>query len=560
MGAGNAAAAPTAEPQPPGVDVTRPRTLGASHRLGGPHRGVSLRGIPTRLAAAVAAGLLLMLAFPPYGWWPCAALGVGLLALATRGVRPRGGALIGLTAGAAFFGPLLHWTGIYVGPLPWLILAATQAAYVAGLGALLALLSRLPLRWWTPGVALAWVLQEGVRDREPYGGFPWGRLGFSQADAPAAHLARWAGVPLVTAATALTGALLAAALVVALRGRVLPALGAALLAVLVAGLPAAIPVAPPSGKTVTIAVVQGNVPRLGLDFNAQREAVLRDHVTATHELAERVRLGQAPRPDLVIWPENSSDIDPFGDPSAYALITHAVREIGVPVLVGAVLSGPGNDVSNTGIVWDPRTGPASGPHGRYVKRHPVPFAEYIPMRSVARIFSSAVDRVQHDFAKGRTVGALDLASPAGTVRLADVICFEVGYDGIVQDAVRAGGSVLVVQTNNATFGRTPQTYQQLQMSRLRSLETGRWSLVAATSGVSAVVAPDGRVAQRTGVFTAGVLEAQVRLATPGQQTLATRVGPWPEAAMSGLALLVGVAAWRRRRALRGSPATTGAAA
>jgi apolipoprotein N-acyltransferase len=315
----------------------------------------------------------------------------------------------------------------------------------------------------------------------------------------------------------------------------------------VAVAPALVPVAQPAGRTVTVALVQGNVPRMGLDFNAQREAVLKNHAAETHVLAERVRRGEVPRPDLVIWPENSSDIDPFENPDAYRIIDDAVRDVGVPVLIGAVLSGPGPDhVSNSGIVWDPETGPASGPHGRYVKRHPVPFAEYIPLRPIARLVSSDVNLVARDFAKGTTVGALDVPATGGAVRLGDVICFEVGYDGIVNDAVRAGGSVLVVQTNNATFGRTPQTEQQLEMSRLRSLETGRWSLVAATSGVSAVVTPGGHVAQKTGLFTSDVLVSRIRLAAPAQETLATRLGVGPEAAMCLLAGILALAGWRRR--------------
>src|SRR5207253_2304112 len=101
----------------------------------------------------------------------------------------------------------------------------------------------------------------------------------------------------------------------------------------------------------------------------QRAAVLRNHVDATLQLAAAVKAGQVSRPDLVIWPENASDLDPYTDTDAYQVIDKTVRAVGVPVLVGAVTDGPGRFVSNRGIVWDPVTGAGA----TYVKRHPVPF-------------------------------------------------------------------------------------------------------------------------------------------------------------------------------------------
>ncbi|RJK93196.1 apolipoprotein N-acyltransferase [Vallicoccus soli] len=488
-----------------------------------------------RLLAAAGTGAALTLAFPPYDLWWVASLCVAALALLTRGATPRRGALLGLLAGLGFFVPLLHWSGVYVGPVPWLVLAAVQALYLVPLGAASALVQRLPA--WPLWVAALWVGQEALRTRWPYGGFPWGRLAFSQADAPTLGLAAAGGAPLVTAAVALAGALLAAA-VLALRGA-RPARGAAAgagaLAAVLAGL--AVPVlqpAPADGPTVRVALVQGGVPRLGLDFNAQRQAVLRNHVDATRRLAADVRAGRVPAPDLVVWPENASDVDPFRDPSAAALISGAVDDVGVPVLVGTLVGAGPDHVENTGVVWTPGEGPGE----RYVKQHPVPFAEYIPLREVARVFSDDVDRVGRDMVAGDRTGVLQV----GPATVADVICFETGYDGLVRDAVAGGGQVVVVQTNNATFGRTPQTEQQLVMTRLRAVEHARTGLVVATSGVSAVIAPDGAVLDRAEVFTAETLHAEVPLSST--LTLATRAGAWPELALTlaGLAALAAAAA------------------
>lgn len=488
-------------------------------------------GRVSTLLAALAAGLLLAAAFAPLGLWPAAPAGVAVLALSVRGATARRGAVAGLVCGLGLFLPLLQWSGAVAGPAAWIALALSQAAFLAPMGAALALTARLP-GWPVWGAAL-WVGQEALRDRLPFGGFPWGRLAFSQGASPLTPLAALGGAPLVSFAVALLGGLLALLAVRPSRPALAAAGGPALVLVLLAVL---MPT-PTGGPTTRVAVVQGNVPRLGLDAFAQRATVLHNHADATHRLAEDVRAGREPRPDLVVWPENASDLDPYTDAQAYALIEDAVRDIGVPVLVGAVVEGPGDKVSNTGIVWDPVTGPGA----TYVKQHPVPFGEYMPYRALLRTISSKVDLVPRDFAHGQHTGLLQV----GPARIGDVICFEVAYDSLVRDAVRAGGRLVVVQTNNATFGRSAETEQQLAMSRLRAVEHGRSVLVAATSGISAVIAPDGAVRQRSQVFTSDVLVADVPLRD--DSTPATRLGALPELLLALLGVgALGVALARRR--------------
>jgi apolipoprotein N-acyltransferase len=433
----------------------------------------------------------------------------------------RYGAALGGLHGLGLFLPLLFWAGAIAGPPAWIALALLESAFLVPLGAGLVLVSRL--RAWPLWSACLWVAEEAARDRLPFGGFPWGRLAFSQAGSPLAPLASLGGAPLVTfAVAAVAVALVAWPRRTALLGPVL---------VLVALL---LPT-PTGGEPVTVAVVQGNVPRLGLDAFAQRAAVLRNHIDATRDLAAAVRAGTVQAPDLVIWPENASDLDPYTDPEAAAAIDAAVRDVGVPVLVGAVTEGPGDKISNRGIVWDPGTGPGES----YVKRHPVPFGEYIPFRSLVRRVTTKVDLVPRDFAGGSRPGVLTV----GPARLGDVICFEVAYDDLVRDVVRGGGRLLVVQTNNATFGRSGETSQQLAMGRLRAVEHGRAVLVAATSGISAVIAPDGRVQQQTEVFTREVMVATVPLRD--QQTPATRLGILPELLLVGAGIGAALVGTRR---------------
>jgi apolipoprotein N-acyltransferase len=519
---------------------------------------------PWRTALAAAGGLALFAAFPSPGVPALAALGPAALALAVRGQRVRSGLWLGLVLGLVFMVPLLSWTGIYVGPLPWLALAVTEALYFAVLGAAAALTSRLPA--WPLWAAALWVADEALRGRWPLGGFPWGRLGFSQVDGPFTALAGYGGVPLVTFAVALTGTLLAAVVLslaralrrgtgggvdgpagraTGMRAAALTAVGAVAVPLVgtVAGWPLAGPSLTEGGPTRTVAVIQGNVPRAGLDFNAQRRAVLDNHAGQTEQLAAAVARGEQDQPDLVVWPENSSDIDPYRNADAARVISRAAEAIGAPILVGAVVDSPGPFISNTGIVWDPQTGPGD----TYVKRHPVPMAEYVPARSFFRLFSSDVDRV-HDFAAGTEVGNLEI----GGAQVGDIICFEVAYDGLVSDVVDGGAGMIVVQTNNATFGFTDESEQQLAMSRLRAVEFGRTVVVAATSGISAVVAPDGSVVRRSELFTSDTFVEQI--AQRDSRTVAERLDSAPEwlltALGTGAVLAAAGSALSPRRAAR----------
>ena len=517
-----------------------------------------------RLVLALLAAVALCLAFPDAGYWFLAPVGVALLALATRGARAREGALLGLVTGLGFFGYSLSWAGIVVGVVPWLGLTVCQALFLVLLGASTAWLQGRPPRrrgHLDPAerearvrplvVALAWVAQEALRDRIPYGGFPWVRLAFSQADSPLGRLAAVAGAPGVTFAVALAGGFLAAAayrLVSAerTRGPGRPAGRRALLplaAALVVGAVGLLVPLPVDGSSGKVMAVQGNVARPGLDFNAERRQVLDNHVDATLAAAKQVAAGTRSAPDLVVWPENSSDIDPTRNPDAAARITEAVDAVQVPIVVGSLLEEPYPDVSNVSLLYVP----GQGITARYVKQHPVPFAEYIPSRDFFRRFSDKVDLVRSDFAAGdRPVVFSVPAASGGTIVAGPTICFEVAYDDLVRDNVELGANLLLVQTNNATFGYTAESTQQLAISRIRAIEHGRSVVHVSTVGVSALITPDGTPHQASTLFSQAVLSGQLPLRTA--LTVATVLGPWPEYAACGLlvALLIAATASGRR--------------
>ncbi|WP_327167515.1 apolipoprotein N-acyltransferase [Streptomyces subrutilus] len=496
-----------------------------------------------RALLAVLAGVLLYLSFAPRSLWWLAPPALALLGGCLHGRRARAGFALGLLAGLGYLLPLLVWTGEEVGPVPWLALATLEAVFIGVTGLGIALVSRLP--GWPFFAAAVWVAGEALRARAPFGGFPWGKLAFGQADGFFTPLVALGGTPLLSFAVALCGFGLYEALRV-VRGH--PLRSAAVLAALAVTAPvcaglAARPLVSDAAEdgSVTAALIQGNVPRLGLDFNSQRRQVLDNHALRTEQLAEDVKAGRVPKPDFVVWPENSSDLDPYAQPDAYAVIDKAVKAIGVPVAIGAVVAPETGPLRNTMILWDPVKGPTT----TYDKRKIQPFGERIPMRSVVRLFSSDVDRVRRDFGPGKDPGVFDMAGSG----VGMVTCFEAAFDDAVRSTVRAGAQVIAVPSNNATFGRSQMTYQQLAMDRIRAVEHSRTVLVPVTSGVSAVIRPDGSVVAQTKMFTPDALVATIPLRSGS--TPATALGPLPEYALLLLAACgLGWAALRRTRARR----------
>ncbi|WP_216910165.1 apolipoprotein N-acyltransferase [Nocardia noduli] len=513
--------------------------------------------VPARALAAVLAGVLLFGSFPPRPYWFLAPVGLAVLVLVLRAPGGlRGGFGYGMLAGLGFFLPLLPWTGIYVGPVPWLALSTVCAVFLGGFGVLARLLGRLP--GWPVWLALAWTTGEWARSSFPFGGFPWGRVAFGQADGWYLPLAMIGGAPLVGFAVALTGTA-AAALAERLwalrapgsasneaapvrasrRGIVTAAVTLAILPLAGLLLRSALPGPQDGERMITVAAIQGSVPRLGLDFNAQRRAVLDNHVRRTEELAREVAAGRVKKPDVVIWPENSSDIDPLRNADAAALITAASERIGAPILVGAVLVNADRTTSNSVIVWNG----AAGPGERHDKKIIQPFGEYLPMRGFFRLFSDYADRAGY-FVPGHGDGVVHAA---GT-DIGVATCYEVAFDRAFRDSMRAGAQLLTVPTNNATFGDSEMTYQQLAMSRVRAVEHGRALVVAATSGVSAIITADGDIQAETPLFVPSALVADLPLRN--EKTIATRIGPAPEllSVILTSAAVVFVLYRRRRRA------------
>ncbi|MFC4564616.1 apolipoprotein N-acyltransferase [Nocardiopsis mangrovi] len=510
---------------------------------GGPHTFL-------RALAALASGAAQLFALPPYDLWLLGPFSAALLAWALMGTRPRRAAWLGLLAGAALMFPLVRWQDVF-GADVWLAIAALETAFFLPMAIGIAVVSRLP--GWPVWTAAVWVLQEAVRARFPLGGFAWGKLAFAQPDTPFSGYAAWGSSALVTFMVALTGALLLWAVLRVARAprtALLPAGAAAVGAAAVLGAGTMVPSigAPTVDHTATVALVQGNVPGIGeMSVLGERMQVLENHIDGVHELARQVRAGEAEQPDLVVLPENASDIDAYADPQAAAMIDAAAADIGAPLLFGITrYSDDGSEREIRSVVWDPEDGP--GDH--YTKRQLIPFGEYVPYRDFFTRFVERLNQIGSDGVPGTEPGALEL----GGTTVAAAICFDIAFDTPVRESVAEGGQIIVVPTNNANYNFTGQTDQQLAITRLRAVEHGRPAVVAATSGVSAVVAADGSLEYRSPEAEPAVYATELPAMTG--LTPATRLGALPEGAIGAVAAAAvagAVVLGRRRGAVRAAP-------
>lgn len=432
---------------------------------------------------ALTGGFFLDLASPSVGFWPAAWAGVALILLSVWGRRPSTGIGLGLLSGAALWMPHISWLTLYLGPIPWAALSTVMILWMGLAGGAIAAITRwFPTAqtqwmqrapWLRPfllaaSVAGVWVIRELLQSSWPYGGFAWGRVALTQASSPYASLASWLGF------AGLSGlmVLLIALLISVRTQRIVVAVVAALTLLLMLVPTYALP---KTGMT-RVGAVQGNSDA-GIFADRQPGDILADHMRASKTL-----IGEDV--DFFVWPENATDIDPTRDPAVAADLDSITERVGAPLVTGVITTRNGA-YFNSSLVWMPGEGVVD----QYDKRKPVPFAEYMPNRAFFRaLVPELVDLVRLDYTAGDASSVVSVANVTAGV----AICFDIIFDDLAVDMIDQGAEIVLAQTNNADFGRTDESAQQLAISRLRAIEMGRVVVVISTVGTSAVIAPDGR--------------------------------------------------------------------
>ena len=496
---------------------------------------------------AVLAGVAGGLSWQPYALWPMAFIAVAGLVLltATAGMKRSAfiGYLFGLTQGVL----AISWVSV----LGWWVaglLIAVMACWWALLGVALRIVRPVP--GWPVWAAACWVLMEAAMSRFPVGGFPWLRLAWTSVDQPLRGWLPMVGSPAVGFLIALCGTSLAAVLIDR-RGRARFAwLAVPVLLFSVGGVLAARPV-PASGATVNIGSVQGNLDgNAGPQSMGYARSVTNNHLSETVTLMARARAGIDPMPDLVVWPENSTDIDPTKEAVTRSLVGDATALTQRPILVGAVMEGPGvNQRQTTSLWWST----SNQVQARYDKRNLVPFGEWIPWRDQLLPIFPILKEVGAQSVPGHGPGVLTGTLDDGRkLTVGTIVCFELAWDSTVYDTVRNGAQVVLVQSNNGTYTGTGQPRQQFAITRARAIELGREIVVTTTNSFSGEILADGRVVTRSTPTKA--MARTYTVPTRTTITPAVRIGGRLELALSlvaaGSLLVAGGREIARRRAVR----------
>lgn len=473
--------------------------------------------MPVALLLAAGAGGLWAVGAQPRGWWPLLPIGVAVLTVALHGRHLRARLVIGVLAGSVLYGSTLAWlTGFAVaGYLGIALLEALMLAVAVG-SVPTARSGRWSGGWWALPAGL--VLLDAAQTRFPFDGFPLPALVHAQLDGPFALAAPLGGSLLVTAAAATAGVGLAA--LVLTRGRTrCVAIG---VAVAVAGLPVVLgfTVSTAPAGDLDVAIVQGGGPR-GL------RAVFTDpQDTTDRQFAVAEQITGAP--DLVLFPETVISVDGeiAGSPGDARTAELAPR-LGATTVVG-VVERQGSSFRNAAVAW----GPDGGILGRYEKEHRVPFGEYIPGRDLLERITDLTALVPRDAIAGEGVALID--TPAGPLGV--VISYEVLFADRVREAVTAGGQIVLVPTNAASYVTEDVPAIEVAGARMRALEFGRTVLQSAPTGYSVVVGPDGTVLAQSGLGDPALLRETVALRTG--LTPYARTGDTPVLAAAALALLL----------------------
>jgi apolipoprotein N-acyltransferase len=513
-------------------------------------RGVRRLAVRPPLWAAALGGALSgfvnAAAFPGLGWWPLIIPGTALVFWSLIGRRSGGAFFVGLIAGFSFFGTHIFWLTVYLGPVPWLALAGLQSVFFAAGCVLIALAWRFIPRLWpgTLGRLLLlplvlgglWTAREAVASTWPYGGFSWGRLAFSQSESPLGPLVAWVGISGLTFLLATLSALL----LQALRESGIPALKRVVAAVVALLVLVAVPAWPVSASgSMTVAAVQGDSDA-GLFAQREPGQTLQDHLAQTIPL-----IGQ--KVDVLVWPENSTDVDPLRSAASARALDRITTEMDAPLVTGTITEDAKGRLFNSLLLWKPGQGAVA----QYDKIHPVPFAEYLPDRQFwYPLAPSLFDLVPRDYSIGTRPNVFDINGTLAGV----AICFDIVDDGLVRQMIDGGAQILLAPTNNADFGHTDESAQQLAIARLRAMEASRSLVNISTVGTSAIVAPDGSTIASLPVWTPGSMVETVPLSTA--ITPAIAAGGLIEWGVSGLSLAALAFALvrtrvRRRRGARG---------
>ncbi|MDO4664740.1 MAG: apolipoprotein N-acyltransferase [Actinomycetaceae bacterium] len=452
-----------------------------------------------RTLKCLVGGLCMAGAFPPFHLYPLVLPAFALL-YASVSVRAKGAFFCGFLWGLSFFLPLTYWVSLATESyLPWIALTAVEAAFVGLWAHFVNMFSRtLPAFLALAVAAVSWAGVELIRGLVPFGGFAWGFAAYPWADSWVGAVAPYAGAAGVSALTYLAGGALASIrrpsnLVVFICALVLPlALPAPGVGRGEAGFrDSYFAKVPRTDQEIEVAAIQGGVPLKV--YNQGPVATASAHMS----------LGRTVKgADLVVMGENAGE-DPRVSSSGLAGYLQIVKQNG-PVLTGTVRYEDDHRFNDYVAVSSDGVGPV------YTKQAPVPFGEYVPYQSLFRHLSPVMDQIRQ-MLPGKTPALLKVNTPKGNISVITPICFEVAKPQLLRPPVMSGGGLIIVPSNNSSFGSTAQSRQQLQILQFRAREMVKSGVQISTSGMSGFVNPDGQIESRAELYEESVLRQKITI-------------------------------------------------
>ena len=462
-------------------------------------------------------GALIALSYPAFNFWPGIFIGYFLVLLSIRLLGFFRAFFVGTLAGFAFFGILLKWLTTYLGPIPWAA-GSLMSALIFGLASAIAAVLWRYVESLKLGAAQPFAIsfligaiftaREYVAGVFPFGGLPWARGGLSLVDT---FLAKWVYFVDVAGLTWLIVFITTLFTIrfvhhqpngIGLHKRARMLIPTFIAAALFFGVPAVtiLDASGTSGK-MKVAAVQGNA-NAGLFAVNPAGSILDKHLVVANDL---VASDKGKNLDLMVWPENSSDLDPNSMVEPGVKISQFVtEELKAPLLFGTKTF-RGDDFFNEVDLWLPETGLADFYH----KIRPVPFGEYVPNRPFFMALApDLISLIGWDMSPGTRDGIFELPNGA---KVGSLICFEVAFDYLSHDLVKQGAQAIMIQTNSSDFGRSEQGVQQAAISRMRAIETGRTVVAVSTVGVSGIYAADGSIVTELESFKPGAMVEEIAL-------------------------------------------------
>jgi len=466
-----------------------------------------------QIFAVLASAFLMWLAFPPVDWGIVIFVAPAPLLWAMRRVTTaREAGWLGFLFGFAFWGSLLWWIKI-LGFVAWLPLAVIMALFTTAWALVMYSGRHFSMwRWWILASG-SWALMEFLRARIPFGGFPWGGAGYPVGTlAWPRGAAQWIGA---SGWSVIVIGLAASVVIMFDRDTDRRPLELSLAVIVTFTFLGAIFSPNADGQAVRVAVVQGNSPCPRIHCDDEKLRIYNAHLAVMTDIPD----GSA---DLVVWGEDSfgGALNPtFNGDVRRAMGAEAIR-VGGYLIAGGTRPGAPGSFDNYNVLFDP----AGDVVGEYLKQHPVPFGEFVPFRRVLE-FVPQLDQVPNDMRRGPGPIVFPIEVDGTRGLLGSVISFEGAFARHIRAEVKIGAQLIVVATNEGSFGVGPASDQLIGMVRMSAASLGVDIVHVAVTGKSTIIRADGTIGKTTELFTRDLLTGVVNL-QQAPRTLYAVVGDW----------------------------------